>query len=143
MTPWQVIEQALLHRRPSRSPKWLADQLGEKIQVISNWKARGVPARRYREIAQALGITVDQLEGLAPLPWDLEGEDLRPDVYAAAAAMNSLPDRQRKWVLDVLASTIEAARRTITNGTDMSLAAWSIVIGALLVLIDVLRQLAG
>lgn len=71
MTPWEIIEQALTHRKPPRSPKWLADQLGNtSIQVVQNWKTRGVPPARYRAIASALGISVDQLEGLAPLPWE-------------------------------------------------------------------------
>lgn len=112
-TPWQVIEQALARRRPPRGPKWLADELEESIQTVSNWKARGVPARRMRAIGRVLGLSLDQLEGLAPLPWDVpaEGSNLRPEVYAAAAAINHLPDRQREWVLEVLGSTIEAARR--------------------------------
>lgn len=69
MTPWEVIEEALVHRKPKRNVQWLADQLRVTIQVVSNWKARGVPARRYREIADVLGLTVDQLEGVEPLPW--------------------------------------------------------------------------
>lgn len=70
MTPWQVIEEALARKRPPRGPKWLADALGESIQTVSNWKARGVPVKRYREIANALGLTVDQVEGIEPLPWE-------------------------------------------------------------------------
>lgn len=70
MTPWQVIEEALAHKRPPRSQKWLAEELGESVQTISNWKNRGVPARRFRDIANVLGLTVDQIEGLHPLPWD-------------------------------------------------------------------------
>jgi hypothetical protein len=70
MTPWQVIEEALARKRPPRGAKWLADELKESIQTVSNWKARGVPVRRYREIANALGLTVDQIEGLEALPWE-------------------------------------------------------------------------
>lgn len=70
MTPWQVIEEALARKRPPRGPKWLADELQESIQTVSNWKARGVPVKRYREIANALGLTVDQIEGIEPLPWE-------------------------------------------------------------------------
>lgn len=69
VTPWQVIEEALLHRRPARTPQWLADQLGLSIQVVSNWKSRRVPPGRYRQIAELLGLSIDQLEGIAPLPW--------------------------------------------------------------------------
>lgn len=77
MTVWEVIEAALHHLR--KSPQWLANELSKeketKIQAVSNWKARGrVPPARFRDIANVLGITVDQLEGLAPLPWS---KDLR------------------------------------------------------------------
>lgn len=78
MTPWQVIEEALARRRPPRGQKWLADELGESIQTISNWKTRGVPARRFREIANALGLTLDQIEGIEPLPWDVAAGDSLP-----------------------------------------------------------------
>lgn len=67
MTPWEVIEEALARRK--RKPQWLADQLHVTAQVMTNWKTRKVPPARYREISEALGITVDQLEGLEPLPW--------------------------------------------------------------------------
>lgn len=80
MTPWQVIEEALVHRRPVRSPQWLADQLGLAIQVVSNWKSSRVPPGRYREIAELLGLTVDQLEGVAPLPWQQSDAWPFPDI---------------------------------------------------------------
>lgn len=69
MTTWEVVENALAHKK--KTQKWLAEQLGVAIAVTSNWKSRGnVPAERRRDVATALGLTVDQLEGYAPLPWD-------------------------------------------------------------------------
>ena len=62
MTPWEVIQEALLHRRPIRNLQWLAEQLGVSIQAVVNWRARGVPANRYRDIAAALGITEGAVE---------------------------------------------------------------------------------
>lgn len=71
MDPWEVIEEALAHKRPPQKAQWLADRLGITAQVITNWKLRGkVPPARYRQIAEALGLTVDQLEHKAPLPWE-------------------------------------------------------------------------
>jgi len=70
MSTWEIIERALAEKRPPRGPQWLADELGIKIQVVMNWKSRRVPPKWHREIAQALGLTVDQLEGFAPLPWE-------------------------------------------------------------------------
>lgn len=39
----------------------LARKLGVTAQHMTNWIARGLPADRYEEMAQALEITVDQL----------------------------------------------------------------------------------
>lgn len=69
MTPWEVIEAALARKKPPRKVQWLGDKISASAQVMTNWKKRGVPPARYREIADALGLTVDQLEGVAPLPW--------------------------------------------------------------------------
>lgn len=120
MTPWEVIEEALLRRRPARNMKWLAEQLGEKIQTVSNWKARGVPARRFREIGKALGLSVDQIEGLEALPWDGEATDggLLPDVAELAQTVNQLPENQRRLVLETARLAISHARllgRTTTE----------------------------
>jgi hypothetical protein len=118
MDTWQIIEEALIHMRPRRTMLWLSEQLGVSIQVVSNWKARGGPASRRREIATALGMSVDQLDGLTPLPWEesagsLVKTDLFPDVASTAKAINQLPKRQRDWVLSVVQTTIDAARATI------------------------------
>ena len=118
MDTWQIIEEALNNMRPRRSMLWLSEQLGVTIQVVSNWKSRGVPASRRREIATALGMSVDQLDGLAPLPWEesagtLVKIDVFPEVATAATSINQLPRRQREWVLEVVKSTIDAARSTI------------------------------
>lgn len=116
MTPWEVIEEALAHRRPRRGPKWLADELHEKIQVVSNWKARGVPARRYRDIATVLGLTIDQIEGIEPLPWQANGaqsQGLLPDVAEVAWTINSMPEKWRKWTMDRVKEAIDAAREAM------------------------------
>lgn len=70
MSPWEVIEEALARKKPPQKPQWLADRLGLSAQVMTNWKKRGVPPGRFRSIAEALGLTVDQLEHAAPLPWE-------------------------------------------------------------------------
>lgn len=80
MTPWEVIEEALARRKPPQKPQWLADRLGVTAQVMTNWKRRGVPAARYRAIAEALGLTVDQVEGVAPPPWRNEAGWPFPDI---------------------------------------------------------------
>lgn len=69
MTPWEVVQEALAHQRPKRDQAWLAEKLGVEAQAVTNWKTRGVPTKRYRDIAKLFGLTVDQVEGLEPLPW--------------------------------------------------------------------------
>jgi hypothetical protein len=117
MTPWEVIQLALAHKTPKRNMQWLADQLDMSIQAVSNWKGRGVPARHYREIASALGITVDQLEGLERLPWETpeESSGLSPEVAELAAALDNLPRKQRDWVLMTLREAVKLARETVTE----------------------------
>lgn len=83
MTPWEVIEEALARRKPPQKPQWLADRLGVSAQVMTNWKRRDVPPARYRAIAEALGLTVDQVEGVAPLPWRNEAGWPFPDIEQA------------------------------------------------------------
>jgi hypothetical protein len=107
MTPWEVIEEALLRKRPARNMKWLAEQLDETIQVVSNWKKRGVPARRFRDIGKVLGLSVDQIEGLEALPWETSQEaGLLPDVADLAQTINQLPEQQRKYVIQQTRMTI-------------------------------------
>jgi len=65
---WKRIEHELaLH---NRTPKWLATQLGWKIQRITNWKMRGVPKSTWPDIAIALGKTIDWVAGLVVTPPD-------------------------------------------------------------------------
>lgn len=108
MTPWQVINEALQHKKPARNMTWLAEQLDEDIRVVSNWKKRGVPARRYREIASVVGLSVDQIEGLAPLPWDKPpvSDGLLPEVAQLAQAINDLPEPQRGSFIKMTATTL-------------------------------------
>jgi DNA-binding transcriptional regulator YdaS (Cro superfamily) len=126
MGTWQIIESALENMKPRRTPVWLAEQLGVSIQVVSNWKNRAVPASRRRDIATALGLTMDQLDGLAALPWEEVPESsaltkLFPDVASVAVSINQLPKKQRDWVLGVVRSTIDAAKATIpSNANDVT-----------------------
>lgn len=49
----------------------LARRLGCKPQVISNWRARGIPAERVLQVEQASGV---------------DRHELRPDLYPREAA---------------------------------------------------------
>lgn len=62
MTEWNRINEELERQR--KGWKWLADKLGVSIQVVHNWKSRGVPAKSYRAIGDAIGKSIDWIEGL-------------------------------------------------------------------------------
>ena len=76
MTTWEIIEEALQRRRPPRGPQWLSEQLAlqegvkASLQAIAHWKDRGVPTAKRRSIARVLGLSLDQIDGQAPLDWD-------------------------------------------------------------------------
>jgi hypothetical protein len=53
MKPWTRVDAELATQR--RSWKWLADTLVISAQTINHWKARGVPAKYYADIEDALG----------------------------------------------------------------------------------------
>lgn len=110
MTPWQIIEEALGRRRPPRKPQWLGDQLGVTAQVLTNWKSRQVPPSRFREIAGVLGLTVDQLEGLAPLPWDATNQAW-PFVRIGIERFTALDKEDRAYVEGRLISAIEECEK--------------------------------
>jgi len=93
MSPWEIINAELDRRHKSWA--WLARELQTTDQVVQNWKTRGVPARRYRAIADALHpFTVDQIEGIGQPPTSIGGgrghrgllTDLRAFALAAAEA---------------------------------------------------------
>jgi hypothetical protein len=112
MTPWEVIEQALQHKKPPRNLQWLADQLEVSIQVVVNWRSRGVPARRFRDIASALGLTVDQIEGVERLPWEAEQvsvTNLSPEFAELAQKAEKLSPRQRAFVLEIFRGAVNQA----------------------------------
>jgi DNA-binding transcriptional regulator YdaS (Cro superfamily) len=53
--------------------KGLADALGESMQTITNWRARGVPANRCVAVEQLTGIS---RRVLRPLDWSEYWPDL-------------------------------------------------------------------
>lgn len=84
MEPWDVIEGALARRKPPRDQAWLATQLGIRAQAVTNWKTRGVPKTQYEALADLLGLSLEQIAGRAPPPWEAEaGGWPFPDIDSA------------------------------------------------------------
>lgn len=70
MTMWEILLIALAHQKPPRNREWLAKQLDISPAAVAAWKLKGVPPRQHRPLATILGLTMDQLAGLEPLPWE-------------------------------------------------------------------------
>lgn len=84
MSPWEVIDGALARMKPKRDQAWLAQQLGLGAQAITNWKKRGVPRSRYEDLAGILRLSMEQVAGKAPAPWEsVGGEWPFPDISRA------------------------------------------------------------
>ena len=73
---FKIIQSELDHKGKSKA--WLADLLGESTQNINNWKKRAVPAAKLRQIAEALDVTTDYLEGLTKVR---KPEDINIPIY--------------------------------------------------------------
>lgn len=115
MTPWEVIEQALALRKPPRSQAWLAEQLGVKPQAVTNWRMRGaVPTAQYRPIANLLGLTVNQVEGIDPPPWEKETGWPFPGIEQAR--FDRLDDIQKGEIQGKVREMIEGFERAAQSG---------------------------
>lgn len=94
MGPWEVIEAALARRKPSRDQAWLAAQLEISEQAVSNWKTRGVPSRQYERLADLLNLTIPQIIGREPPPWE-SAEGSWPFPSIDVARFSRLTSRQQ------------------------------------------------
>jgi hypothetical protein len=69
---WHRIDRELSNRKAAHLLPGTWAALGRILevsaQVLTNWKARGVPPKEHQAIADALGWTVDQLLGVGELP---------------------------------------------------------------------------
>ena len=65
-TPSDALDEAI---RQTGGTKQLADRLAVTAQVVSNWRARGVPAERCPDIERVTGV---RCECLRPdVNWDV------------------------------------------------------------------------
>lgn len=69
--PWSRIEARLAELEKDQA--WLRATLEIEPNVITNWKSRGAPASKAVPIAQALGLSTDQLLGLSTEAADVPG----------------------------------------------------------------------
>lgn len=114
MGSWAVIEAALARRKPPRNQAWLADELGISAQAINAWKSRGVPANRYLELAEKLDLTVKQIAGREPPPWDVPAGWPFPSIDSARFAR--LTERQKGEIEGEVRRLIESFERSSAGG---------------------------
>lgn len=102
----------LLAELKVKGPVELATFLGRKTNQVSDLLhgRASFGEKLARDIEARCGYPVGWLD--SEDAWR-DSSELRPEVFQVALTINQLPDRQREWVLEVLGSTIEAARRTI------------------------------
>lgn len=62
--PWSLVEGLLTKKGQDRS--WLESQMQVQKNVVTNWKARGVPKSHAGTLAKLLGTSSDYLLGVAP-----------------------------------------------------------------------------
>lgn len=76
---WERIRAriAKLKGQAHGEAQWLCDRTGWSKQRVSNWKTRGVPAKALPDIAAAIGLTINQILGIAdpPSSWPFETID--------------------------------------------------------------------
>lgn len=58
---WSKVLELAEAKAPGRPQAWLAERLGVKVQVVSNWSTRGVPAKHARQLSTILGCSVEEL----------------------------------------------------------------------------------
>lgn len=119
VTPWEVIEGALARKKPKRDQAWLAKKLDISEQAISNWKERGVPRSRYEDLADALGLTLEQIAGRAAAPWEV-GESEWPFASIDAARWSALTERQRGEIEGKVRELIEKFEAQRSTGSGKS-----------------------
>lgn len=104
--PWSVIEARL--SASDKDQAWLIKTLGVGPNVVTNWKARGVPRGRAPELAPLLGATTDELLGVVEKP-------AQPDVSADELA--ELVSIYIRASADGRESIISAARGVVAMGS--------------------------
>ena len=77
-TPFDRVIAEIARLEPDkakgREVTWLADAMGVSVQVVNNWRLRGIPTKRLGEVGKLIGWTRDQVAGDSdPVkPWPFE-----------------------------------------------------------------------
>jgi transcriptional regulator with XRE-family HTH domain len=92
----------------------LALAVGVDQSTVSDWEKRDAEPRaeQLMKLATALQTTAEYL-----VLGSSVSTDLSPEVAALAAAIETLPRKQRDWVLMMLREAVKLARETVTESS--------------------------
>lgn len=105
-TPFERVIAEIARRHPKqrgREETWLAEQLKLEVQVVHNWKSRGIPARRLGDVGAVLGWTRDVVAG------DAEPVDPWPFELVPFERFDKLSERQKGIVEQAMLEAMEKA----------------------------------
>jgi hypothetical protein len=100
---WERVAAEL--ERRGKGIQWLADRINTSVQAVQNWTTRGLPGRRYADVALALDESADWIVGLAPPKWrstktePTERERLSPGAVAIGVAFDRMTETQQESFL--------------------------------------------
>jgi hypothetical protein len=102
---WERVAAEL--ERRGKGLQWLADKLNTSVQAVQNWTTRGLPGRRYADVAAAFEESADWIVGLAEPKWRTKAEPTERDQLSEAAvaigvAFDRMAADQRESFLKLL-----------------------------------------
>lgn len=108
----RIIAIARLRKREAvgREQAWLAEKLATSVQAVNNWSTKGVPAKRHEQIADALGISVDELLGR-----EMKRDPSWPFETVSRHKFDALSERQKGVIESEISRLID---RLAENGID-------------------------
>lgn len=115
--------KALVAKKPDgagREMAWIAERLNISVQAVQNWTDKGVPARRHADLADALGLSVDDLLGR-----EMKNDPAWPFETVSRHKFEALSERQKgvveselNRVIDgLLSSSSGPSGKRLANGT--------------------------
>jgi hypothetical protein len=113
---WERVAAEL--ERRGKGIQWLADRLNTSVQAVQNWTTRGLPGRRYADVAAALEESADWIVGLAPPKWrrtkqePTERDQLSPAAVAIGVAFDRMNADQQESFLKLLEVAFGASARS-------------------------------
>lgn len=105
---WAVIEAKLTAM--DKDQAWFTKSMGVGNNVVTNWKARGIPRGRAPELARLLGMTTDELFGVEEHRHALQpAEYLANELSRLVAAYVKADSANRRSIMAAVSVAEESA----------------------------------